>query len=182
MTLPILSIPIEHEQDVVIARRRARQVAALLKFDAQDQTRIATAVSEIVRNAFTYGGGGRAEFLIEKERANPALSIRVSDRGPGIQDVDLVLSGSYQSKTGMGAGLIGARRLMDSLKIDSQPGTGTTVLLSKKLSPNAPPLSPKSIGAITQRLSEEPQDFFEEVRTQNQELLRGEGGGRRAKR
>ena len=46
-------------------RQRARQLAALLGFDSQDQTRISTAVSEIVRNAFEYAGGGRVEYGIE---------------------------------------------------------------------------------------------------------------------
>ena len=39
---------------MVLARQRARQIAGLLGFEAQDQTRIATAVSEIARNAFQY--------------------------------------------------------------------------------------------------------------------------------
>ncbi len=62
---PILAQDIRFERDVVATRQRARQIAALLGFDAQDQTRIATAVSEIARNAFGYAGGGRAEFTLE---------------------------------------------------------------------------------------------------------------------
>ena len=64
--LNILRMDIRYEHDVVLARQRARQVAVALKFDAQDQTRIATAVSEIARNAFQYAGGGLAEFRLEK--------------------------------------------------------------------------------------------------------------------
>ncbi|HEY6464429.1 MAG TPA: anti-sigma regulatory factor, partial [Candidatus Acidoferrales bacterium] len=58
------SIEIKLENDVVLARQKARAIAAALKFDSQDQTRIATAVSEIARNTFQYGGGGTAEFRI----------------------------------------------------------------------------------------------------------------------
>jgi hypothetical protein len=59
---PILATAIEHESDVVVVRRRARRLAELLGFEVQDMTRIATAVSEIARNAFGYAGGGWASF------------------------------------------------------------------------------------------------------------------------
>ena len=64
-TFPLFSIPVESEEDVVLARQRARQVASSLSFDSQDQIRIATAVSEIARNAYSYAGGGRVDFLVE---------------------------------------------------------------------------------------------------------------------
>ena len=51
MSWPILSVTIKYEEDVVVARQRAKQIAHLLGFDLPDQTRIATAVSEIARNA-----------------------------------------------------------------------------------------------------------------------------------
>ena len=62
MSLSILTTQLSFEHDVVLVRQRARQVAKLLGFDAQDQTRIATAVSEIARNALTYGGGARSSL------------------------------------------------------------------------------------------------------------------------
>ena len=61
----VLSVAIKYEHDVVAARQRARQIAESLGFDAQDQTRIATAISEIARNAYSYAGGGRVDFLVE---------------------------------------------------------------------------------------------------------------------
>ena len=82
MNRTLLTVAIRYEQDVVIARQRARQIAALLGFDGQDQTRIATAVSEIVRNAFRYAKGGRAEFALEGLSPPQLLLIRVQDREP----------------------------------------------------------------------------------------------------
>src|SRR5437899_1615971 len=105
MTLPILSVVIRNEQDTVAARQRSREIARLIGFDTQDQTRLATAVSEIARNAFRYGGGGRVEFIIEGETAPQLLIIRVSDKGPGITNLDSILEGRYVSKTGMGMGI-----------------------------------------------------------------------------
>ena len=63
--MPLLTLEVRLEPDIVLARQRARQIAGLLGFAQLDQTRIATATSEIARNAFQYAGGGRVEFLVE---------------------------------------------------------------------------------------------------------------------
>src|SRR4029453_102187 len=80
MSLSILTTQLSFEHDVVLARQRARQVAKLLGFDAQDQTRIATAVSEIARNALSYAGGGRGEFYLNGKTPPQVMVIRISDR------------------------------------------------------------------------------------------------------
>src|SRR5215475_3248183 len=113
MTPRVLTVALQFEDDVVLARQRARQIARLLGFDAQDQTRIATAVSEIARNAFRYAGGGRVEFRVEGRTPPQLFWVRVDDRGPGIEKLDSVLDGTYRSDTGMGVGIVGARRLVD---------------------------------------------------------------------
>src|SRR5215831_18923784 len=125
------SIEIKLENDVVLARQKARTIAAALKFDSQDQVRIATAVSEIARNTFQYGGGGTAEFRIEQE-PEKMLVISLRDRGKGIGNLDEIMGGKYVSKTGMGQGMIGAKRLMDRFHVETRPG-GTTVILGKKI-------------------------------------------------
>src|SRR5262245_35631806 len=98
---PIISMSLKYEHDIVAARQRARQIAALLGLDAQDQTRLATAVSEIARNAHTYAGGGKVEFLVEGRTSPQVLSVRISDQGRGIADLARILTGQYQSPTGM---------------------------------------------------------------------------------
>src|SRR4051794_12104777 len=110
---------LSHEPDLVAARQRARQIASVLGFDGQQQTRLATAVSEIARNAFQYAGGGRIEFGVEGQTLPQLLTIRISDRGGGIRDLDRILNGEYASRTGMGLGIVGARRLMDQFHIQS---------------------------------------------------------------
>lgn len=171
MVLPILTVAIAHEPDVVVARRRARHIARLLQFADQDGTRIATAVSEIARNAFAYGGGGKVEFLVEKN-GQSAFVIQITDHGRGIPDLDSILSGEYRSSTGMGLGIVGARRLMDGFEMRSVPGKGTTVILRKYLPPEAPPISAGSLAALAAQLAREPHDIYEEIRQQNQELLK----------
>jgi signal transduction histidine kinase/DNA-binding response OmpR family regulator len=154
------------------ARQRARQIAELIGFDGREQTRIATSVSEIARNAFRYAGGGKVEFEIEGETAPQLLMIRVSDDGPGIAQLDEVLDGTYRSTTGMGIGLIGSRRLMDRWEVHSTPGTGTTVTLGKLLPPEAPLVTPMSAGRLVTRLAAMPHPTsIAEVQSQNAELL-----------
>jgi len=82
MSLSILTAEIRREHDTVNVRQRARHISRLLGFDAQDQTRISTAVSEIARNAFNYAKGGRVEFLLEGHTKPQLFVIRVTDRGP----------------------------------------------------------------------------------------------------
>ena len=129
---PLATVVIESEKDVVLARQRARQVAALLLLDGQDQVRVATAVSELARNALEYGGGGVVEYFV-RGGADAALAIRVADDGPGIENVDDVLGGRFPSTTGMGVGIVGARRLTDSFELETDPGRGTAIVVSKRL-------------------------------------------------
>ena len=173
MSKALLTVAIKYEQDVVVSRQRARQIAGLLGFDGQDQTRIATAVSEIARNAFRYAGAGKVEFALEGESPPQVLHVRVTDKGPGIRDVAHVLSGKYRSTTGMGIGLIGAHRLMDRVEVKTAPGQGTDISLRKILPPRTPLVSLHSVGRIVQELTNRPpMGANEELQQQNQELLR----------
>ena len=173
MNKALLTVAIRYEQDVVIARQRARHIAALLGFDGQDQTRIATAVSEIVRNAFRYAKGGRVEFALEGLSPPQLLLIRVQDQGPGIPDLTHVMSGEYRSSTGMGMGILGAHRLMDQVEIESSPANGTDVLLKKILPARAPLVTAASFKQIVKELTNKPPvGALEEIQEQNRELVR----------
>ena len=172
MSLRIVTVNIATEVDVVNARQRARDVARMCGFGVQDQVRIATSVSELARNVFSYAGGGRVEFSVEQAGAAQLLQVRIEDRGPGIPHLDVVLSGRYQSPTGMGLGILGARRLMDSFDIDTQPAQGTTIVIQKRLPPEARRITSATLGelAVTRAITA-PRDMLDELRQQNQELL-----------
>jgi signal transduction histidine kinase/CheY-like chemotaxis protein len=176
MAKALLTIAVRQEQDVVIARQRAREIARIVGFDGQDQTRIATAVSEIVRNAFRYAKGGKVEFALEGASSPQLLLIRVRDQGPGIPDLAHVMSGQYQSTTGMGVGILGAHRLMDQVEIDTKPGVGTDVLLTKILPARAPLINQAQFTRITSQLSTSVSgDALGELQEQNRELVRALG-------
>ena len=173
MSKPLLTVAVQYEQDVVIARQRARQIAGLVGFEEQDQTRIATAVSEVARNAYQYAHGGKVEFRLEGESAPQVLVVRVIDKGPGIRDVDHVLSGFYRSTTGMGIGLLGAHRLMDRVDVRTGDAQGTAVTLTKMLPARAAYIAPAAVSQLTRELTNKPPaGANEELQRQNQELLR----------
>ncbi|MDQ3349313.1 MAG: ATP-binding protein [Acidobacteriota bacterium] len=166
-----MALSLRHDEDVVAGRRSAAQVAALLNFDVPDQTRIATAVSEIVRNAFRYGVAGTVQFELDLDGRPQQLRVRVEDRGPGIPHLQDVLGGRFQSGTGMGVGISGARRLMDRFAIESSP-EGTRVLLARSVPARAPVLTRARAGEIAAALRQrKPRGLVEEVQQQNQELL-----------
>lgn len=177
MSMTLLTLEICFEQDVVLTRQRTRQIAELLGFDPQDQTRIATAVSEISRNAFQYAGGGKVVFALEQAQGieksvsaklNQVLTITVTDKGSGIANISGILAGSYTSSTG----IIGTKRLMDYFELESNP-KGTTVQMAKNLPKRAPFVTNQRLGQIVDELiKRSPTSPFEEIQWQNQELLR----------
>ncbi|MBR0869015.1 response regulator [Bradyrhizobium tropiciagri] len=169
---PIVTVPIENEADVVTVRQRAHRLAELLGFERQDQTRIATAVSELARNAFSYAGGGRAEFILDPTPMPQVFHVRISDKGPGIADVQTILDGQYRSKSGMGLGILGARRLMDHFKIESKPGKGTIVEVGHVLPDRAAAITRAKLGDASATLKRDSSsDPLEVLRQQNRELL-----------
>jgi signal transduction histidine kinase/CheY-like chemotaxis protein len=169
----ILTVAIEREADVVSVRQRARRIAELLGFDTQDQTRIATAVSEIARNTVSYAGGGRAEFALSGAATPQHYIIRVCDNGPGIGDLDAILAGRFESTTGLGIGMVGARRLMEAFDVETAAGGGTTITLGKPLPRRkAPILQPALVDISRQLAAEAAGDPLAEATMQNRELLR----------
>jgi signal transduction histidine kinase/CheY-like chemotaxis protein len=172
MSVRLLSVAVEGEPDIILARQRTRSITSMLNYDLQDQTRVTTAVSEIVRNALEYGSGGRIEYWLTGEPAPQWLEIRISDTGPGIKDLEAILAGEHRSQSGLGIGIIGARRLMDRFSIDSEPGKGTSVVLAKELPHSARQLPNAKVQSIAHELAQQRgPDLLSEVRAQNRELL-----------
>jgi len=171
MSVPILNLTLRTERDVVQARQRAREVAAELGLDNQDQIRLATATSEIARNAFRYARNGKVSFAVGLEPPQ-CLEVTVSDSGPGIPHLDEILDGRYKSETGLGMGIVGTRRLMDGFAIDA-PASGTTVRMIKHIPDHQAGLTPRSARDLRDKMQERtPEGPYEEIEQQNQELLK----------
>lgn len=128
-------LKIKDESDIAVSRQMAKNFAQKMNFSLADVTKIATAVSELARNIYRYAKEGY--IYIRKKEAGPekatTIEILACDRGPGIENVELAVSGGYTtSERSLGLGLAGIRRLMDSFYIESEVGKGTAVIVEKR--------------------------------------------------
>jgi serine/threonine-protein kinase RsbT len=125
---------INSDNDIVKARECARDIAEKIGFSTFERTLIATAVSEICRNIIEYATNG--EISIEpvfNNNPKKGITITVNDNGPGIADIEKAMMDGYSTRRGMGVGLPGTKRIMDNFEIESEPGKGTRVIMSKWL-------------------------------------------------
>lgn len=123
--------PVLVEQDVVLARQTARKLAQECGMRLIDLTKMVTAVSELARNTMVYGGGGDMDWQILEEDMRTGLRITFRDEGPGIPDLKLAMTDGWTSGNGMGLGLTGAKRLVEEFELDTAPGAGTRITITR---------------------------------------------------
>jgi serine/threonine-protein kinase RsbT len=128
---PEVVVPIDSEADIVLARQKARELAARCGFSSTDQTIVALAVSEIARNIVSYARSGRMLFAILERDTRRGIQVIAEDQGPGIPDIQLAMRDGYSTARSLGMGLPGAKRVMDEFELRSTPGSGTTVTMAK---------------------------------------------------
>ena len=127
----IEEIDIYAENDIVKARQQVRFHAKNLGMGIVDQTRVTTAASELFRNMFQYAEGGKVKIEYGLFNEKSALIITCTDKGNGIDNLELALTDGYSSASGMGLGLPGAKRLVDDFLIDTRKGKGTCIRIVK---------------------------------------------------
>jgi serine/threonine-protein kinase RsbT len=124
-------LPIASDEDVVRVRQAVRAAAGVAGLNLVDQTKIVTASSEIARNTLDYGGGGVVRIETLSNGRKRGVRLTFEDQGPGIPDVQLALKDGYTTGSGLGLGLGGARRLCSAFEIESAPGRGTRIVMSR---------------------------------------------------
>ena len=125
------SLPLRSEVDIVSSRQKVRALCQQLKFSLVDQTKMITAASELSRNTVVHGGGGAMAWELVEEGVRRGLRLHFEDEGPGIPDVKLALTDGWTSGTGMGLGLPGSKRLVHEFHLQSTPGQGTRVSITR---------------------------------------------------
>jgi serine/threonine-protein kinase RsbT len=98
-------LEIKSEEDIIKARVRAKAIAEALGFNYMDQTRIATAVSELTRNAYQYAGKGKITIKPLNKQGRKGMEMVVEDHGSGIENLDRALKGGCSTGGGLGMGL-----------------------------------------------------------------------------
>ncbi len=121
------------EEDIVTSRRAAKEMAREIGFGIVDQTKIATAISELTRNVIKYADEGVLTIQGIADGPGRGMEIICEDRGPGIEDVDRALEDGFSTSRALGLGLPGTRRLMDEFELESRPGKGTRIVIRKWL-------------------------------------------------
>jgi serine/threonine-protein kinase RsbT len=125
------TLPVRSSNDIVVVRQVVRMRAVEIGFNLVEQTKIVTAASELARNTIDHGGGGTARLQSLRNGGRPGLRLTFEDKGPGIPDLDLALKDGYTTGGGLGLGLSGARRLSNEFEIQSRPGEGTRVTITR---------------------------------------------------
>ena len=125
------TISVAAASDVVAVRHVVRRKATEIHLSLVDQTKIVTAASELARNMFVYAGGGNVTLEVLQDGVRKGLRAHFVDSGPGIPDLDLALRDGFTTGNGMGLGLGGAKRLVNEFNIESTPGTGTRVTVTR---------------------------------------------------
>lgn len=126
-----IQVPINSDQDIVIARQKGRLLAAALSFSSVDATLIATAISELARNIITYAKSGEIRLTAINGSARRGIRLVARDEGPGINDIQQALRDGFSTSGSLGLGLPGVRRLVDEFEIVSEKNRGTTVTAQK---------------------------------------------------
>jgi serine/threonine-protein kinase RsbT len=125
------TLPIKSSSDIVKVRQFAREWAVSLGFSLVEQTKVVTAASELARNVLDYGGSGKVELEVLQNELRQGLKLTFADQGPGIADLEQALKDGFTTGSGMGLGLGGAKRLANEFEIDSAPGRGTKVSITR---------------------------------------------------
>ena len=170
---PIIEVSLEREIDLVIAYKKAMQLAEIAGLNFTEQTKFTTAVSEISRNALVHGGRGNISFNIIQDELSFYIQAIVSDTGPGIKNLELLLRNLNDQKDRQQTGIINCKRLSDKFDINSSEGKGTCVKIATRLPANHPPINRLILSGWRKHFSQlAPISPYEELKRTNHLLLK----------
>lgn len=171
MDLPITTIQLQNELDLVLAYKRAMQLSEFSGFPMAEQTKFATAVSEICRNVVEHVGEGSICFTLVENSGYFLLEALVTDRGRGIVDPQKFLDEDFASSSSKGQGLSSSRKLVDHFQLESDADNGTRVRLQKRIPANHPPLNKNIVQGWKDFFTNETEiSPYAEIKQQNMQL------------
>lgn len=171
MNRTILHFSLENEMDVVLAHKRAVQLGELTGLTTSDQTRFATAVSEIARNCVEYAKRGRISFSIQEKNKTYIICAKIQDKGPGIAQLEDHLNDKVRDASKRGVGIANSKKLVDIFDINSS-SKGTNVIIGKEIPKNHPPINSIIVSGWEQHFKKKvPVSPYEEIKSRNIQLL-----------
>ncbi len=127
----MIRVPVAHASDVVMARRRARELAREQGLEGPAVEALATAVTEVAQNILVHAVSGEVILGPAAAPGRRGVVVVARDEGPGVPDPAAAMQEHYSTGGGLGLGLPAARALVDELEVASEVGVGTTVTLTK---------------------------------------------------
>ncbi|MFC4063927.1 sensor histidine kinase [Actinoplanes subglobosus] len=153
---PLMRMRLRVEQDIFVVRQLGREVARSVGLETQDQTRVATALSEVARVLLTVGHTD-VTFTIETIGV-PTLHVAMAHPGGG----DTARLAEQLQQVG---------RLVDTMEVDDD-GTGTVVRMARRLPSGTSLLTPDRMDEIRTGLAQHvPGTPLDELAVQNQQLI-----------
>ncbi len=172
MNYEIINLKISNELDIVLAYKRAKQLAEFTGMHLSTQTKFATAVSEICRNVLEHAEEGTIKYAIVEKDGDLFLEAVVTDQGRGIGNVEKVLNSLPLSANQKGTGIYNARKLVNHFDIKTSEGRGTKVIMQKNLPLKRPLINKKLVDKWVAHFENETAiSPYEEIKKQNMELL-----------
>ena len=124
------------QDNVGLARVAVASFAAQEDLTLNELEEIKVAISEAVSNSIIHGYDNSEEAIIKVNiiRYEDRMQIEVIDEGKGIEDVDQAVQPAFSTDPErMGLGFVFMASFMDTLKVNSKPGSGTQVTMEKRI-------------------------------------------------
>ncbi len=167
----ICTIDIQNELDIMLSHRRGMQFSKYCGIALAEQTRFATAISELSRNVLEFAKSGKITFSITDTDDQYSLLACISDNGPGIKDINKILERKPEGFRGRGLGIVFARKLADRFKIETST-KGTNITIQKNIPPGKAVINKLVVQAWVKHLEKEPAiSPYEELKARNIQLL-----------
>lgn len=169
---PIIEVTLDTEFDLVIAHKKAMKLAEICGMNFTDQTKFATAVSEICRNALIFAKKGIVNLFVSKDDKGYLVEALVKDEGPGIKNLKPLLEKLNQTEITENSGIFNCKRLSHKLAIESSENQGTCVRIGRRIPENHPPINHMILAGWKTYFKELPPiSPYDEIKRQNQLLL-----------
>lgn len=120
-----IELEVRVESDIARARLAARDLCQALGTSPLVVQKLATIVSELARNIISYAGTGNLAIR-QCSGGRRCVHVEARDQGQGIANLEEILAGKYKSRSGLGLGILGTKRLADQFRIESS-AAGTRI-------------------------------------------------------